>query len=137
MPRGSAAAESGPILLAVSSDPQDPEVLETNLKGWSVRRAVSCTDALSMVRQSACDVIICDKDLPDGGWRDLLAGLGALKNALPLVVMANAADESLWAEVLRDGGFDLLAKPLEHGEVCRVLPSARMHREPRHSLAAQ
>ena len=137
MPRGSAAAESAPVLLAVSPDPKDPEVLETNLKGWSVRRAASCTDALAILQESVCDVILCEKDLPDGGWRDLLAGLGAGKNALPLIVMSGAADESMWAEVLRDGGFDLLAKPLEDREVCRVLPSARMHRRPFRSVAAQ
>jgi two-component system response regulator AtoC len=137
MPLGIAAAESAPALLAVSPDPKDPDLLELNLTGWNVRRAGSCTDALAMLKQSACDVILCEKDLPDGGWRDLLAGLGALRDALPVVVMSGAADESMWADVLRDGGFDLLAKPLEDQEVCRVIPNARMHRRPLHAVAAQ
>jgi len=137
MPTGIAAADSAPVLLAVSSDPKDLEVLELHLRGWSVRRAASCADALAMLKQSACDVILCEKDLPDGGWRDLLAGLGLLRDALPVVVMSRAADESMWADVLRDGGFDLLAKPLEDPEICRVIPSARMHGRPLHSVAAQ
>jgi two-component system response regulator AtoC len=135
MPTGIAAADSAPVLLAVSSDPKDPDVLELNLTGWSVRRAGTCTDALAMLKQSVCDVILCEKDLPDGGWRDLLAGLGALREALPVVVMSGTADESMWADVLRDGGFDLLAKPLENQEICRVIPSARMRSSQRQHLA--
>jgi two-component system response regulator FlrC len=115
-----------PVLLAVSSDPKDPELLESNLKGWRVHRARTCNDALSKLRESACDVILCDNNLPDGGWRDLLARLGALQAALPVVVMSSAADETMWAEVLRDGAFDLLAKPLENQEICRVMSSAQI-----------
>jgi two-component system, NtrC family, response regulator HydG len=136
MPGHTAAAESASVLLAVSSDPKDPEVLEVNLKGWRVHWAPTCNDALAILKQSACDVVLCERELPDGGWRDLLAGLGALRDALPLVVMSGAADESMWAEVLRDGGFDLLAKPLEDREVCRVLPTARLHRRPLRAVAA-
>jgi two-component system response regulator AtoC len=125
--------ESAPILLAVSSDPRDPEVLESHLHGWRVQRADSCSDALAILRRSMCDVVLCERDLPDGCWRDLLNGLGALRDTLPVVVMSAAADESMWAEVLREGGFDLLSKPLETHEVCRVLPIARVHSSHRHS----
>lgn len=126
MPGQTAVPESAPVLLAVSSDPKDPEVLELNLKGWRVHRAATCSGALTRLRESACDVILCEKNLSDGSWRDLLAGLGALRDALPMVVMSGAADESMWAEVLRDGGYDLLAKPLETEEICRVVASARL-----------
>lgn len=114
-----------PVLLAVSSNPKDPEILESNLKGWRVHRAATCTDAVSKLTESACDVILCDNNLPDGGWRDLLARLEALNTARPLIVMSSAADESMWAEVLRDGAFDLLAKPLENEEIRRVVSSAQ------------
>jgi|SwirhisoilCB3_FD_contig_61_2837709_length_421_multi_2_in_0_out_0_1 DNA-binding NtrC family response regulator len=114
-----------PVVLAVSSDPKDPEILESNLKGWRVHRAATCNDAASKLRESSCDVVLCDNNLPDGGWRDLLALLGALNAALPVVVMSSAADESMWAEVLRGGAFDLLAKPLEKEDICRVLSSAQ------------
>lgn len=116
-----------PVLLAVSSDPRDPELLESNLHGWRVQRADNCSQALAILSRSSCDVILCERDLPDGCWRDLLNGLGALRDAMPLVVMSAAADESMWAEVLREGGFDLLAKPLETDEVRRVVPTARVH----------
>jgi DNA-binding NtrC family response regulator len=115
-----------PVLLAVSSDPGDPEVLESNLKGWRVHRATTCHDALSKLRESACDVILCEESLSDGGWRDLLAHSETLNTAVPVVVMSHAADESMWAEVLRDGAFDLLAKPLAGEDISRVLSRARI-----------
>jgi DNA-binding NtrC family response regulator len=115
-----------PVLLAVSSDPKDPEVLDFCLKGWRVHRATTCSDASSKLSESACDVILCDKSLPDGGWRDLLARAEALSTSVPVVVMSHAADESMWADVLREGAFDLLAKPLDQKEICRVVSRARI-----------
>jgi hypothetical protein len=38
--------------------------------------------------------------------------------------MSNQADESLWAEVLNLGGYDVLPKPLVRDEVKRVVTLA-------------
>ena len=124
MPKGTHKA---PVVLAVSPDRKDPDTLERSLKGWSVRRAGSCHEAMSILKESACNVVVCEKQLPDGGWHDLLNRMKELGAIPPLVVMAMAADESLWAEVLRSGGFDLLSKPLESSELNRIVPSAQTH----------
>jgi DNA-binding response OmpR family regulator len=49
----------------------------------------------------------------------------ALSRPAPvLVVTSNVADESLWAEVLNLGGYDVLAQPFDGEEVARVIGSA-------------
>jgi DNA-binding NtrC family response regulator len=118
------AKDSMSTVLAVSSDANDSETMQNILGEWKVKSARNCAEALSMLRNVDCSVVICDKDLPDGSWRDLLSEMGRLLSAPPLVVMSRDADESLWAEVLKRGAFDLLAKPLEGEEVQRVIPSA-------------
>jgi DNA-binding NtrC family response regulator len=122
-------------VLAVSSDANDSEVVQNILGEWKVKSARNCAEALFMLRNAGCSVVICDKDLPDGSWRDLLSGMGRLLSAPPLVVMSRHADESLWAEVLERGGFDLLAKPLENEEVQRVIPSAGNQGPRRHFVS--
>lgn len=124
-----------PVLLAVCSDPKDREFVEVSLKSWRVYGAGTCREALSTLREMDCDVVLCEHNLPDGCWRDVLTGLGTLTAALPVVVMSGAADESMWAEVLREGGFDLLAKPLKDTEICRVLPNAHAHSAHGHVLS--
>jgi DNA-binding NtrC family response regulator len=135
MPKFPAASDSYPVVLAVTPDPNDPEVLESTLKNWSVRCARTCTEALDFLRESECNVVVCEKELPDGGWHDLVAGISQLKTSPPVVVMSGGADEIMWAEVLRNGGFDLISKPLESREVRRIMPSAEMHSS-RRRLAA-
>jgi DNA-binding NtrC family response regulator len=122
-------------VLAVSSDANDSQVMQNILGEWKVKSARNCAEALFMLRNADCSVVICDKELPDGSWRDLLSGMGRLLSAPPLVVMSRHADETLWAEVLERGGFDLLAKPLEGDEVQRVIPSARTQGHLRHLVS--
>jgi hypothetical protein len=44
-----------------------------------------------------------------------------------LIVTSRTADESLWAEVLNIGGYDVMALPFERLEVERVIASASRH----------
>lgn len=69
-------------------------------------------------------MIVCDRRLTDGSWRDLLVSIAKLHDPPPLIVTARHADERLWAEVLNLGGYDVLAKPLDALEVDRVLKAA-------------
>ena len=51
--------------------------------------------------------------------------------APPVIVTARLADDYLWAEVLNEGGFDVLAQPFDREEVIRVISAAtrRSHNE--------
>jgi hypothetical protein len=62
--------------------------------------------------------VICERSLPDGEWKDLLG------KTPRLIVTSYAADESLWAEVLNLGGYDVLAQPFDEQEVRRVVALA-------------
>ena|ERR1035438_4695270 len=66
-------------------------------------------------------VVICEAELPDGTWKDVLAQFALIKCPPILVVSARLADEKLWSEVLRLGGYNVLVKPLNMQEVSRVV----------------
>ena len=74
--------------------------------------------------KSGPNLVLCEKDLPDGTWKDVFREAGGLDNPPPVVVVSRLADERLWAEVLNLGGFDVLLKPFEHSEVRRVMGMA-------------
>lgn len=68
--------------------------------------------------------------LPKWPWKMALADLQRMACPPQLVVTSRLADDSLWAEVLNSGGYDLLAEPFDRSEVERVIASARRHFDP-------
>ena len=123
------------ILLAVSADLNDSKALAAILENWTIERVPTCAEALAALHRSKCAAILCEKDLPDGSWRDLLAKMPHVGEEPPVIVMSRVADETLWVEVLEHGGFDLLTKPLESAEVRRVMVCASGNRRPRYAVA--
>jgi DNA-binding response OmpR family regulator len=93
-------------------------------KGWTLRLAYTLGSALAVLRERPIPVVIAERALPCGDWKDLFAALQLLPNHPLLVVTSRLADEDLWAEVLNLGGHDVLAKPFQAVEVQRVLESA-------------
>jgi AmiR/NasT family two-component response regulator len=66
-------------------------------------------------------VVICETDLPDGSWKDMLAQFARMDCPPFLVVVSRFADERLWSEVLNLGAYNVLAKPLSTREVFHVI----------------
>ena len=113
-------------LLAVSPDHNDHQSLKDILEAehWIVRGAGSCLEGCRLLRETKAAVVVCERDLPDGNWKSLFNRVCSLEHPPPVIVVSYHADESLWAEVLNLGGYDVLAKPFERNEVSRVMKMA-------------
>jgi DNA-binding response OmpR family regulator len=116
-------------LLAISPDRADCQSLERILDKtrWTIHGASTYREATRLIRESGPSLILCERDLPDGSWKDVFREAGVLRNPPPVVVASRQADERLWAEVLNLGGFDVLLKPFENMEVRRVMNMAFRH----------
>lgn len=116
-------------LLLVSPLEEDERCLGRLLSGsgWSVRPACTCREGVVVLRESAAAVVICERDLSDGDWRLILGASALLAHPPSLIVISRLADESLWAEVLNLGGWDVLGKPLREEEVLLAIDSAWRH----------
>src|SRR5262249_1900637 len=99
-------------------------MLEAGSSPVAVLHSQDCEHASAHLLDSKISVVICEALLPDGSWKDLLARMDVAKASPVLVVTSNVADESLWAEVLNLGGYDVLAQPFDREEVARVVTSA-------------
>ena len=116
-------------LLVVSAFREDPVQLRRMLDQsvWNLRPAGTFQEALTLLRENSVAVVICERDLPDGSWRDVMSALAPVEHAPHLIVTSRLADVSLWAEVLNLGGFDVISKPFYEKEVTWVMDSARGH----------
>jgi len=113
-------------VLLVSSDPDDKAALDgiVRQEQWMLFSVGTLHSALSVLRHRKIAVIIAERDLPQGGWKDLLAATQHASDGPLLVVVSRLADEYLWSEVLNLGGHDVLAKPFCGREVRHVLNHA-------------
>lgn len=116
----------GPAVLIISSFEEDHTRFLRILGDChcEAHAARTCQQGLSILREGAVSIVICERDLPDGTWKDILQALDMLCDRPYLIVMSRLADDYLWVEVLNLGGYDVLAKPLDHKEVARAIDSA-------------
>jgi DNA-binding NtrC family response regulator len=118
-------------LLTVNSNVEDRLSLERilNPNGWTIQGANSIREATLLLKDRP-SLILCEKDLPDGSWKDIFREAQLLDYSAPVVVVSRSADERLWAEVLNLGGFDLLLRPFVRNEVEGVVSMACRHAVP-------
>jgi DNA-binding response OmpR family regulator len=103
---------------------------------WNVFKTGTIAETLNFLSHHVTPVILCDRDLPDGSWKQLLTAIGGCGYAPRLVVAARLADDRLWSEVLNLGGYDVLLKPFRPKEVFRVLSVAWHNWHDRHAVGA-
>jgi DNA-binding response OmpR family regulator len=105
-------------ILASMADPSEPA------SPWTLETSPSLEEAIGVLQRSQMGVVLCDTELGNASWRELLEEVNQLAEPPSLIVTSRAADEYLWAEALNLGAYDVLAKPFDPGEVVRVLHSA-------------
>jgi DNA-binding NtrC family response regulator len=117
-------------ILSVSAADEDHTIVQQSVSGisCSLHTAKNRRSALEHLGRGRISVVVCERDLPDGTWRDILEQLGSAPGRPLLIVISKMADERLWAEVLNLGGYDVLAKPLNAEEARHVLLTAWLGR---------
>lgn len=114
-------------VIAVSSVESDHIVLahifgHTSWKLDSVRSIHEAEMQLSGTGTDAVSpVLLCDRELSDGTWKDLLRLTRDFAEPQNLIVTAADADDRLWAEILNLGAYDVLEKPFRPQEVYRTV----------------
>ena len=96
---------------------------------WRLENVSSVPTAVSKLRQNPMAVVIYeDSDAPRPssipGWLELLAETRTLDHPPKVIVASRQADDRLWADVLHQGGYDVLPMPLECSEVLRTVSMA-------------
>ena len=113
----------GITLLAIDPEKEDCRSLPAALASLEtlVLQASSFREAIALMHQSLPDLILCERDLPDGTWQEIVREAEGMRPRPAVVVVSRKPDERLWAEVLNLGAYDLLSKPYDMGEVRRTI----------------
>ena len=118
-------------VLLISPFEEDHEIFGDlfRRRGWRLEHASSIGEASALLSENPAAVVITERDLSRGNWKDVLEAMGSMPSPPLLIVISRLADEHLWAEALNLGAYDVLAKPLDHTEIARVLNLAMNHRQ--------
>ncbi len=96
---------------------------------WTVEACGSVRSAVALLRSRRIAVVLCESDLGESTWQELLEQISGLPHAPSLIVTSRLADERLWAEALNLGAYDVLATPFHPAEVERTLSMAWLRRQ--------
>jgi DNA-binding NtrC family response regulator len=96
--------------------------------------APTIQDALELLGHQTTGLVFCDRDLPDGSYRDFLVALRPLKSRVRVVVTSRQADWDEYLDAMRYGAFDVIAAPCRPTDVEWMM--IQSHREQRSQLRA-
>ena len=89
-----------------------------------MKSCANFSTALSALGDRQFEVVVCERDLQPGSWKDVLEQVTILSDPPSLIVTSRLADERLWAEALNLGAYDVLTKPFDRTEAMRVVGAA-------------
>lgn len=119
-------------MLAIGLSEEDRDRAQEILapRGWGIQKVAGLLPLAAQLRRYRFAAVLCESELIDGTWRDVLEELATQVPALPLIVTSFLADASLWAEVLNCGGFDVVRVPFQEEELARVAALACAENRP-------
>ncbi len=113
-------------VLLLSPRPEDHQYFQHlfDHTNWRLCHAYTLEEALAELERQALPVVVTEEKLGKAGWQEVLCGTQHLPAPPKLIITSSAADTHLWAEVLNLGGYDVLAKPFDDGEVYHTISLA-------------
>ena len=127
-----------PIVALVVSD-HDREILTcvSAHEPVDIHFAESHVDAWEAMHRLNSPVILYDRDWPNADWRTTVQALASSPHRSCVILASRVADDYLWQELIRCGGYDLLAKPFRTDDVARALNLALSYWKSARAAAAQ
>lgn len=111
-----------PVLAIAPDERVRSSLCSFSVRGqWDLALTRSCEEALQTLKKMRAAVILCDRDLPGVDWRHALEKLSASRPDCPIVLTSSVNDEYLWDEVVHQGGYDVLSKPLQEDLTVRAV----------------
>ncbi len=116
-------------VLVVEDDRSIREMMRQalSLEGFTVRTAVSLSEAGSMVEHATPDLMLLDLGLPDGDGAELLRRIRLMHN-FPVLVVSARHQEAQKVQLLDAGADDYLVKPFSVAELLARIRVALRHR---------
>ena len=121
-----AASHSGIKIVSILLEDQDRSLIAEicGRNEWEVFFAKTCQEGREMSELLQPQIILLDRDLADGDWRKSVYTCASSSAGVCTLLISRVADDNLWNEVVCNGGYDILPKPLREQDVLRAVKFA-------------
>jgi two-component system response regulator AtoC len=123
--------KSGKSILLADDDPEVRSYLEMALRcqGYTVNMADDGEEALEMLQENPdISAVLLDIVMPRRDGLDTLREIRRTSPSVPVIMVSGASSALNVVEAMKNGATDFLAKPVNHGDLRKVL---RMALEPK------
>lgn len=127
--RSSTGVSDQIAFIALTADAADRRLLSdlAARTAWTLHFAETCALASAALHRLEIPIILCDRDLPGAEWRHVLRSMSAATHHPCAILLSSVIDDYLWNEVIGNGGYDVLPKPLQERDVARTLRLAHSY----------
>lgn len=117
--------DRGVALLVITRDPQLYARMWDIASKWnwtiSQTTEVSPSAAANCFDSASIRIVIYDGDSLDDEWMDVLRKINQWEGHPCVLLASRVSDQYLWDEVVRCGGYDVIAKSAEESQLMRTL----------------
>lgn len=110
----------------VSADPRHWEELSSRVSACGLH-PVRCKTLAALQRfiwQEPFKLAICDDELPDGNYRQLIDSLSRFRHSTPVVVVSQFDNSKSYLDAMLAGAFDYVALSSHSSELERAVAAA-------------
>jgi DNA-binding NtrC family response regulator len=108
-------------LLCVLAEEQDCSLITDLCKRnqWEAFFATTREEAERVLQKLKPQIILFDRDMAGLNWRELVTCFAAASPRACILLVSKVFDDYLWNELVSNGGYEVLRKPLREDEVTR------------------
>lgn len=99
--------------------------------GWNCRSVHTCAEGIAVAASAPFDIIVLDRNLPDGDGLEAVRALRAMAVSTPVIVLSAMSETNQRIEGLYKGADDYLGKPFATDELLARLNAMQRRNSPR------
>lgn len=113
-------------ILIIDDDTDICQLLDRFLKrkGHDTSYVTSGKKALTYLKENEVDIVFCDFRLPDTDGKELLISIKELSQKTQVIIITGYSDVKIAVEVIKNGAFDYITKPLLPEEILMLVDKA-------------
>lgn len=113
-------------ILIIDDDTDICQLLDRFLKrkGHDTSYVTSGKKALTYLKENEADIVFCDFRLPDTDGKELLISIKELNPKTQVIIITGYSDVKIAVEVIKNGAFDYITKPLLPEEILMLVDKA-------------
>ncbi len=97
-------------------------------KGFETETAYTGNSGIAKFKERDFDIVLCDFRLGDKEGKDVLREIKAINPSATVIIITGYSDIKTAVEIIKQGAFDYIAKPLIPDEVLNVIKKSQEHR---------